>query len=131
MLTERLLPPHEWPRLSGTLMDPAWQTLSHSDKVIVVEDDGEIIACTSLSQHWHLEGSWIHPAYRQRVSVGRRLLKTIRALCQALHVGEVFMMATNPESAAMCQKLGYQSMALPPSYAAIVEKGRPVVWQAQ
>ncbi len=129
MITERLLPPSEWPRLAGTLLDPMWRTFSESDKVIVVEEDGQIVACSSLSQQWHLEASWIHPAYRGRVSVGRRLLRSIRQLFRALHVGEVFMMATNPENAAMCCKMG-EAVALPPSFAVIVEENRrPVVWK--
>lgn len=130
MLRERLLPPSEWPRLVGTLLDPAWRTFSQSDKVIVVEDDGQIVACTSLSQHWHLEGMWVHPSYRQRVSVGRRLIRTLRALFGALRIGEVVMMATNPRSAAMCRKMG-EALELPGEHFAVIveQDGRPIVWK--
>jgi hypothetical protein len=130
MLTERLLPPSEWNRLAGTLLDPAWRTFSQSDKVIVVEDGGQIVACSALMQVYHLEGTWIHPAYRQRVSVGRRLVLAMRQLFKALHVGEVLMHATNDANARMCRKLG-QAMPLPGEHFAVIveEDGRPIVWK--
>jgi len=127
MLTERLLPPAEWYRLRGTLLDPAWKTFSPlTHRVIAVEDGETIVACTALFQVFHLEGSWIHPAYRRRVSVGRRLLRAIRALFKALHVSEVYMMAYTPRTAALCQKMG-QAMPLPGEhFAVVVAEGVPI-----
>lgn len=129
-MTTRLLPPSEWPRLTGTLLDPAWRSFSYSDKIMVVEDGEQIVACVSLTQQWHLDGLWIQPAYRHRVSVGRRLLRTVRQLCRALHVGEVLMMARTDQSAQMCRKLG-PSLHLDCDHFAVLMEidGRPSLWQ--
>lgn len=130
MLRERFLPPAEWPRLAGTLLDPAWRTFSHSDKVIVVEDEHRIVACTALIQVWHLEGTWVDPSYRC-VSVGRRLVRAFRAAFRALRVGEVCCMATNPETAAMCRKLGPAVELRGTHFAVCVDRTRPVVWREE
>lgn len=105
-MTSRLLPPEEWPRLRGTLLDPAWQDFTPTDKVLVVEDGGRIVACAALFQRWHLEGAWVHPDDRGRVSVGRRLWAGLKALIQALGNPEVISMATTPETRRMVEKVG-------------------------
>ncbi len=132
MVTERLLPPAEWSRLAGGLLDPAYKTFTPSDKVIVIEEDGRIVGHTWLAQHWHLEGTWIHPMYRGKVTVGRRLLRSIRRLFRALHIGEVYMMAYTAENATLCRKMGQAVHLNCENFAVIVEeKGRPIAWQAQ
>ena len=106
-LTARLLPPAEWPRLVGTLLDPAWQGMTPAtDKVVAVEADGRIVGCSALLSIYHLEGTWIAPDYRGSVGVGRHLVRAQRDLCRAMHVREVYMMARTPQTAALCQKFG-------------------------
>lgn len=104
----RLLPPQDWPKLDGTVLEHAWPYLDiTTDKVVSVEDEsGAIIGCCCLHLQWHLEGVWIAPAYRRKVSVGRRLLKTVRQLFGALHVRDVYMMARSPQGSDICQRLG-------------------------
>lgn len=129
-MTTRLLPPSEWARLKGTLLDPAWRSFSVSDKILVVEDGDQIVACVSLTQQWHLDGLWVHEAYRQRVSVGRRLLHVVRDLCRALHIGEVLMMARTDQNAQMCRKLGPSLHLDCDHFAVLMETdGRPSLWQ--
>lgn len=121
----RLLPPSEWPRLAGTLLDPAWKTFSpSSDKIIAVEAAGVIVACISLSQQWHLEGLWVREDYRGRIGVGRRMLTTVRTLLRAMQIGCVQMMATNPRAARMCQRFGL-AKPLPPHFEVAV-RGTPL-----
>jgi hypothetical protein len=107
-VTPRFLPVAEWPRLTGTLLDPAWQGLDPAtDRVIVIEDAvGAIVACSALIHAYHLEGTWVAPAWRGSVAVGRHLLRAQRALLTALHIPEVYMMARTPATAALCQKFG-------------------------
>lgn len=106
-MTTRLLPSAEWPRLAGTLLDPAWQGFNLNDRVVVTENAaGEIVGCFALMQVWHLEGAWIDPRYRGKVSVGRRLYKAARDLCRAQQVREVYMMARSERASQLCRKLG-------------------------
>lgn len=105
-MTSRLLPVEEWPRLRGTLLDPAWQDFAPTDRVLVVEDGGEIVGCVALFQRWHLEGAWIHPDCRGRVGIGRRIWSGVKALVQAIGCPEVVSMAVTPESRRPIEKLG-------------------------
>jgi hypothetical protein len=76
-VTARVLPPSEYDRLPPeaglerglALVDPALQ------RVIVVEDGGAIIGTWAVLLVPHLEGVWIHPDYRKRPGVVRRLLQ--------------------------------------------------------
>lgn len=73
MMTTRILPPTEWPRLVGTEAEAAIASLTDAARVIVVEHDGAIVGCHLLQPVLHAECLWIHPDYRKRASVGRRL----------------------------------------------------------
>lgn len=105
-MTTRLLPPSEWPRLAGTLLDPAWRDLGIEDRVLVVEQDGQIVACGALLQRWHLEGFWTHPDYRGKASVGRRLWAATKALVAGMRVREVLCMATTKEGRHLIEAFG-------------------------
>ena len=106
-MTGRLLPPEEWPRLAGTLLEGVWPSLKPDrDVVRVVEQDGEIIGCAALLALWHLEGAWIAPAHRKRAAVGRRLWAEMREEVRRRSVPEVWMMATSPDTARICERLG-------------------------
>lgn len=106
MMTTRILPREEYAKLNGTLLDPAWRSLPSDAQVVAIEQDGALIGCSALFPAWHLEGVWIAPEYRKRVSVGRRLLRAWRALLAGLRTPEVLVMATNPESARLVFGLG-------------------------
>jgi len=79
-LTDRVLPPSEWSRLSGMDLSTVVDRLDpESTTIVVVEDGDQIIGCWALVTMLHAEGVWIDPAYRGRVSVARRLWRGMRA----------------------------------------------------
>lgn len=69
----RLLPIGEYGRLAGTEAETITPMLTDAARVVVVEDDGEIVACHVLQPILHAECLWIHPDHRKKGSVGRRL----------------------------------------------------------
>lgn len=80
-MTTRLLPREEWPRLNGTEAETVWPWLNEAAKVVVVEDEqGQIVGCHLLQPILHGECLWIHPAYRKRSSVGRRLWGAVQSV---------------------------------------------------
>lgn len=105
-MTTRLLPRDEWPRLAGTLLAETWPHLPPDARIVVVERDGEIVGCSALFQSWHQEGTWIDERHRGKVGAGRHLLEAMRDAIKDVGAKEVFMMATTPETSALCQKFG-------------------------
>lgn len=87
-MRSRILPPVEWPRLAGTEAETIWPALNPArTRIVVVEQDGQIVGCHVLSLVLHAECLWIHPAHRGRTGVARRLwgavLQTARCVFQA------------------------------------------------
>ena len=112
-LTTRRLPPDEWPKLAGTLLESVWTSLHPTDDVVVVvESDGVIVGCTSFLRVWHMDGAWIREADRGRASVARALRDAMRHTTQLLGANEVWMMATNDESRRLCEHVGAQATHL-------------------
>lgn len=75
----RFLPPEEWPRLKGTEAETLWPVLSpESARVIVVEEDGEIVATWTAMRVVHMECIWVKPSHRGRLGVVRGLLAGLR-----------------------------------------------------
>lgn len=77
-MTARLLPPEEWARLQGTEAETVWPSLTPAARVVVVEQDGVIVGCHLLQPVLHAECLWIHPDYRGRSSVARRLWAAVK-----------------------------------------------------
>ncbi len=118
-MTTRILPPDEWPRLIGTELETVWPHLPQDRcQVIVVERDGEIVACWMVMTMLHLEGVWIAPAYRKSGSVARRLIAKMRELvgCQVAVTS-----ALTPEVRTLIEKLG--GTLLPGEHFALPAKG--------
>lgn len=106
-MTSRVLPPSEWPRLSGTLLERVWPSLDPAtSRVVVVEQGGVIVGTAALFQEWHFEGAWIAPERRADVSVGRHLLRAARHVVGEVGATEVWMMATDDAGKRLCQGLG-------------------------
>jgi hypothetical protein len=105
-VTTRILPPSEWSRLEGTLLEQTWPVLPRGAVVLAVEQDGQILGCVAAWQVWHLEGLWIAPAHRGKVGVGRRLWQTVKTWAASFGVGEVVMMARSDEARKLIPKLG-------------------------
>lgn len=81
---ERILPREEWHRLAHTDIQAVRQYVNPDDmEVCVVENAlGDIIACWAVIRIVHLEGVWIHPDYRFRPSIARKLLKSTLAMAR-------------------------------------------------
>lgn len=78
MMTQRVLPVEEWPRLKGTDAEAIWPTLDPQRTVIVViEDQGVIVAHHILLFVLHAEALWVHPDYRKSM-VGGRLWQAVK-----------------------------------------------------
>ena len=85
-MTSRVLPPEEWHRLIGTEAEGV--PFPVGSLPVVIERDGEIIACQVLMPFWHLECGWVAPAYRKTMVFGR-LWAAVRAECAKLDIGAV------------------------------------------
>lgn len=82
-MTTRILPPDEWSKVGHTGMAQFLSFATPRDTQIVVIEDGEqIVGCWAVVRITHLEGVWIDPAYRKRVSVVRSLLQATVAVAQ-------------------------------------------------
>tara|TARA_R110000824_G_scaffold153494_1_gene325146 strand:- start:245 stop:616 length:372 start_codon:yes stop_codon:yes gene_type:complete len=78
-LSTRVLPVEELSRLAKTDAGIPWERLGPSAKVVVVEREGEIVGCHALVPVLHAECLWVHPEYRGKTAVPRRLWKALRA----------------------------------------------------
>lgn len=75
MFSTRILPPEEWHRLAHTDMPTVLPYVEPEDiRVVVVESGDVVVGCWAVLRVVHLEGVWIHPTYRGKGSVARRLL---------------------------------------------------------
>lgn len=88
-LTGRVLPPEEWAAktmgtpLEGRPLNPA------CSRVVVVEQDGQVVACVAVLTLVHAEELWEAPQVRGQVGVSRTLLETLVQLLQHEQVPEV------------------------------------------
>lgn len=104
----RSLPVGEWERLRGVcelgdavpFMDPSRAT------IMVVEDGDRIVGCWALLTMEHAEGVWIHPDYRQKTSVARRLWRFMQQLARERGVTRVQTGACEPVIAALLERHG-------------------------
>ncbi len=102
-MTRRILPPEEYVRLVGTGAESLIQKLTDAARVIVVEQDGQIVGCETFQPVLHGEGLWIHPDYRGRSSVARHLWAGIReTVRECFGVG---WFATGADSPQICELL--------------------------
>lgn len=72
-MTTRILDATEWARVPTDLQAVLPHVVPSDAQVLVVEDEGRIVASWAVLRVVHLEGLWIDPAYRGRVSVARQL----------------------------------------------------------
>lgn len=103
----RILPRGEWHRLAGTELESALEVLQHEDAhITVVEDDGKIVGCWAAVRYVHLEGIWVHPDYRKRGSVIRRLLVGGKSVVMALGARVFWTAAMTPEVEDLATRIG-------------------------
>lgn len=107
-LTTRVLPPAEWPRLSGTELEAVWPHLHpNTGTVLVVEDDGQIVGTWALMYVRHAEGCWVSPDHRGKTGVARRLLLGMRELAGD---GPLFTAAMSDDVREMLGRLHAQKL---------------------
>lgn len=122
-MTTRVLPPHEWPRLDGTELETVWPHLDPDQAdVIVVEDDGRLVACWALLRVYHVEGVWVDPQYRKRSTVPLRLLEAMRAQCKRLKIPRVVTSALSDDVRKLIVHL--RGVVLPGDHYVIPMEGR-------
>ena len=81
----RVLPPAEWSRLADTDIPSVFPYVTpETMRVIVVEDGDRIVAACALLTIVHLEGLWVHPEYRHKPGVARRLLTATLTLARSM-----------------------------------------------
>jgi hypothetical protein len=107
MYTHRVLLPSEYARLAGMNLDVLLPHLPPEACVLVVEDDtGRVVACTSLFPMWHLEGTQVVAAYQKSPSVVRHLLAGIRETAHDLGVSRIVTAATDDQIRGYMDRLG-------------------------
>lgn len=91
-LVARVLPIAEWDRLPEYMNPVLMNAKPGASAMCVVEDKGEIVARWLLYPVLYAEDAWIAPAYRQRVSVTRRLWRLVHKAAAGL--GYAHMVST-------------------------------------
>lgn len=106
-MTTRELPPLEWGALEGTELESVWPVLDpDTSRVLVVEDEGQIVACWAFFRLIHAEGIWIKPSHRGRMSVVRRVLSGLCRIVPEMGGRAVNTAATSDEVADLLIRLG-------------------------
>lgn len=79
-MRSRILPAEEWDRIKQTPVMLFPYTDPSKMDVVVVEDEGEIVACMMVLKATHLEGLWVAPERRKKAGVVRALMRQVVAL---------------------------------------------------
>lgn len=123
-MVTRELPPSEWARLQGMdLAEAVPYLVPDRDVVLVVEDGDRIVGCWALVTVRHAEGVWIHPDYRGKTSVARRLWVHMGAIARRLGVSRVVTGADDPGIARLLERHGAEKLSME-SYVMAVNGGR-------
>jgi hypothetical protein len=111
MITQRILPPEEWGRVasiepfaSGGLPDPAhW-------RIVVVERDGQIVACCSLFDAVHWDLFWVAESERGNPVVFKELIEGGVTVMDEFDVQQVHTTVPwgNPAIEEMLQRFGFR-----------------------
>lgn len=103
----RILPPEEWSRLKGTEAEAAWPSLNpENTRVLVVEDEGEIVSCWAFLRVVHAECLWVRPSHRGSFAVARRLLRGLRDIAFDWGVEKVVTGSVSPTVTDLITKVG-------------------------
>lgn len=122
MYASRVLPPEEWPRLQGTDLETVWRNLNPADAyVFVVEDGDRIVATVAGLRYVVMECAWVHPEYRGRPGVTRRLLRGMYAVARRLGATRMMTLPANDAVQRIVEKLG--GVRLPRVFVVPVSEG--------
>jgi len=110
-LRTRILPPDEWPRLVGTEAEKAWPLLDPKNaRIVVVEEEGRIVATWIVMRVVHVECAWIDPSVRGSFGVMRRILGAMSEVAEAWGAANVISAAENEHVADLLVRLGGTKM---------------------
>lgn len=97
-MTARVLDYEEWHKCPD-YMDAVLMTMKPgTSRICVVENEqGEIVARWLLYPVLFAEDLWVHPDYRKRVSVGRKLWRLVHRAATELGFGHMLVTAMDDE----------------------------------
>jgi hypothetical protein len=114
-VTARVLPPAEWPRLTGTELEAVWPTLNpETARVMVVEEGDRIVGCWAIFPVFHVECVWIAPSHRGRAGVARSLIRLMRLLARLAGARVVMTAAVTPQVERLITQL--RGVPVPPHF---------------
>lgn len=107
MISRRVLPPEEWPRLAGTEAEKLWPRLDpENTQVVVVEKDGRIVAAWTLLRIVHAECIWVAPDQRGEFGVVKRLLAGMKDAASLWGADRVVTGSVSPEVTDLIMRFG-------------------------
>lgn len=107
----RILPQEEWPRLDGTEAETLWPNLNPiTSRVIVVEDEGQIVATWVMLSMVHAECLWIAPEKRGSFGVTRRLLSGMKEAAADFGALAVLTASISEHVSGLIKRLGGQRL---------------------
>lgn len=111
MMTTRLLPEEEWPRLKGTELESVWPILQGENAKVIVVEEGEgasakIVGTWAVYPMIHCEGVWIDESHRGKAGVARRLIAAMKEEVTKFGARGMITAAINDEVAKMINALG-------------------------
>lgn len=110
-MNSRILPPEEWPRLKGTEAEAVWpQLVPENTRVLVVEEDGEIVGAWVLLRVVHAECLWAAPSHRGSLGVATRLLRGMWEIASKWGASRVVTGSTSPEVTGLIKRVGGEPM---------------------
>jgi len=111
MLTARILPPAEWPRLVGTESEK-FATVAPTRPVLpfVVEEDGRVVGTWTLTSYQVLEGLGVAAERRGKVAVQRALLREVRRFAAQTGLHQVVTFSASAEVDRMLDRIGARAM---------------------
>jgi hypothetical protein len=104
----RVLPAAEYGRLDALTGLPPFAPFFRPEdlEVLVVEDEGRIVASVAVMRVTHYEGWWIAPEYRGNAGLVRRLMKRAVTVARKWSDGWVWAFADTPLMNDLLARLG-------------------------
>lgn len=119
----RILPPEEWNAVRGKGFDGMLPLIEPENaRVVVVEEDGEVVAHLGVLRVTHLESLWVHPRYRGNAGLGRRLLRKAMEAVRPWATSWVMAQVADNDVCELVRRLGGVRIAAD-SYAMTVGRG--------